>query len=252
LTKPWLRSNIGLPLEIMREENNCNQCRRPDEEAIMNNKLYLWLSLLVLLLTIVPVMTGCGLPAKSPATASAPGGVPQESITVHGHWTIEVINPDGTLANHREFENALMIGAQAGLTQILGRDYSVGGWDIALMNNSGTSPFIGSGGYSDFGAIVESSYPDSAPFIFKTLTISNNGIQNPAWLKLAGTATAQRDGSITSVVTGVTLLSPDQVPSGTYSSSGLGGSTGFTMSDINAVDMVAGQQIVVTVVISFS
>ena len=27
-------------------------------------------------------------------------------IKVHGHWIIEVLNPDGSLVNHREFENA--------------------------------------------------------------------------------------------------------------------------------------------------
>ena len=26
---------------------------------------------------------------------------------MHGHWTIDVRNPDGTLVTHREFENAL-------------------------------------------------------------------------------------------------------------------------------------------------
>lgn len=30
-----------------------------------------------------------------------------EGIKVHGHWTIEVRNSDGTLATHREFENSL-------------------------------------------------------------------------------------------------------------------------------------------------
>lgn len=30
-----------------------------------------------------------------------------EGIKVHGHWTIEVRDPDGRLAAHREFENSL-------------------------------------------------------------------------------------------------------------------------------------------------
>jgi hypothetical protein len=39
----------------------------------------------------------------------APKGQP-EGINVHGHWTIEVRNPDGKLVTHREFENALSPG----------------------------------------------------------------------------------------------------------------------------------------------
>jgi len=27
---------------------------------------------------------------------------------VHGHWTIDVREPDGTLVSHNEFENALV------------------------------------------------------------------------------------------------------------------------------------------------
>jgi hypothetical protein len=44
---------------------------------------------------------------KSPrAKQSAPEGQ-QEGITVHGHWTIDVKNPDGKLVKHVEFENSL-------------------------------------------------------------------------------------------------------------------------------------------------
>jgi hypothetical protein len=42
-------------------------------------------------------------PAAKPIT---PRGQ-SDGIKVHGHWTIEVRNPDGTLAKHSEFENSL-------------------------------------------------------------------------------------------------------------------------------------------------
>jgi hypothetical protein len=39
---------------------------------------------------------------------------PDEGIKVHGHWTIELRDPDGTIAGHHEFKNALVNqGAQA-------------------------------------------------------------------------------------------------------------------------------------------
>src|SRR5271168_3514589 len=44
-----------------------------------------------------PVRPAAKLPAKSP----------HEGITVHGHWTIDVKNPDGTVASHHEFENSI-------------------------------------------------------------------------------------------------------------------------------------------------
>jgi hypothetical protein len=40
-------------------------------------------------------------------SAAKPQGGPQEGIKVHGHWVIEVRNPDGTLSTRREFENGL-------------------------------------------------------------------------------------------------------------------------------------------------
>jgi hypothetical protein len=46
---------------------------------------------------------------SSQAKPSGPKGE-HEGVTVHGHWTIEVKNPDGKLVTHREFENALSPG----------------------------------------------------------------------------------------------------------------------------------------------
>jgi hypothetical protein len=43
---------------------------------------------------------------NSAAHATTPKGT-SEAVKVHGHWTIEVRNPDGTLVKHVEFENSL-------------------------------------------------------------------------------------------------------------------------------------------------
>ena len=43
---------------------------------------------------------------KSSAMPAAPKGQ-QEGITVHGHWVIEVKNPDGSVVRHVEVENSL-------------------------------------------------------------------------------------------------------------------------------------------------
>ena len=47
------------------------------------------------------------LPRESSVNALESQGGPQKGIKVYVHWTIEVRDPDGKLAAHREFENAL-------------------------------------------------------------------------------------------------------------------------------------------------
>jgi hypothetical protein len=56
-----------------------------------------------------------------------------EGITVHGHWTITVKNPDGSVASHNEFENALdsLQGATT-LTGLLGGTFVPAGLQIML------------------------------------------------------------------------------------------------------------------------
>jgi hypothetical protein len=65
--------------------------------------------------------------ATKPATAekAEPGGK-SEGIKVHGHWIIDVRNPDGTLATHREFENSLQISGATALVNFLARTRVVG------------------------------------------------------------------------------------------------------------------------------
>ena len=44
---------------------------------------------------------------NSVAEERVPNHGSHQGIKVHGHWTIEVRNPDGSVATHREFENSL-------------------------------------------------------------------------------------------------------------------------------------------------
>ena len=64
-----------------------------------------------------PSRTATAKPAAPAEKNSAPGAKgTHEGITVHGHWTIEVRNPNGTLARHVEFENSLDPGFQIPIT----------------------------------------------------------------------------------------------------------------------------------------
>jgi hypothetical protein len=58
-----------------------------------------------------PSVKAATAPAQAPAAPAAkPAKGQHEGITVHGHWVIEVRNPNGELVTHREFENALSPG----------------------------------------------------------------------------------------------------------------------------------------------
>jgi len=69
-------------------------------------------------------------PAEKNSTPGANGS--HEGITVHGHWTIDVKNPDGTVATHREFENALQPGAYGALGALIAGNSSSAGLVIGL------------------------------------------------------------------------------------------------------------------------
>jgi hypothetical protein len=76
--------------------------------------------------------------AGKPAVQSEPQrGGNHEGIKVHGHWTIEVRNPDGKLISHTEFENALIQpdGVVSLTNLFLG--YTVpGGYKVILANGT--------------------------------------------------------------------------------------------------------------------
>src|SRR5713226_7169875 len=70
------------------------------------------------------------------AKLERPGG-PQEGIKVHGHWVLEVRNPDGSLASRSEFENALVPTTGTNLlAALLTRGVSFGWFEIQIGDTS--------------------------------------------------------------------------------------------------------------------
>lgn len=64
-----------------------------------------------LLTVLVLVLSACG--------SSGTAGGPTEGIGVHGAWTIDIINADGTLDQHVEFENDLRASGAELLARLL-------------------------------------------------------------------------------------------------------------------------------------
>ncbi len=62
-----------------------------------------------------------------------------QGVTLHGHWVIDVKNPDGTLAQHRDFENALETDGQGFLVGLMSGYLVPGDYMIIIGAASGTS-----------------------------------------------------------------------------------------------------------------
>jgi len=87
--------------------------------------------------------------AKAPAAAqeeenaAATGKLGGDGIKIHGHWVLEVKNPDGKLVERREFNNSLVSGGTylSGdqlLAAILTGDLTPGGFGVTLITGSTT------------------------------------------------------------------------------------------------------------------
>lgn len=227
--------------------------------------------------------------AKAPATRAKSGGGNHEGITVHGHWVIEVKNPDGKVAARREFENTLQNTGADLLVGLLYGQFSAGFWDVRVSyasNNPGSgpcSPVIGcdiqmpgipagapiycTGGYQPpppLSAIPSAACSDNLNT--SIVPPSGGGVSNS--LQLSGSVVSTSGGTINAVSTELlpcassttsslpTLdpASPASCLSATLPSGATYAPVVFTSAvlspSINGIQ--AGQTISVTVAISFS
>ena len=245
------------------------------------------------LATAAPVQTLAVDAKPATSTSNAPGatkaGPPakgaQEGIKVHGHWTIEVRNPDGTVDKHLDFENGfctvsntrLSFGSgDVTLTALLFGVVVPGPWQITL--GSPVIPTFPAGGtpgpacgslantsnsfqinQSNATLLNSSCQISSLCFPVLTppaLTASNNG------LILAGQFTVPLGTSnttITAVETslGVCLISTNATPSTCIGqTTGMFPFSGTYLTGIGSVPaaptVTAGQTVAVSVQYSFN
>jgi hypothetical protein len=86
--------------------------------------------------------------AANRLASSVRGPAPGDAIQVHGHWIIDVRNPDGTLAAHHDFQNALLPSGQQVLSYLVSNASSIVTWDLRLR----ASQLDGSGPCAPNGA----------------------------------------------------------------------------------------------------
>lgn len=181
------------------------------------------------------------------------GSEASEGIAVHGRWTIEVRDPDGGLVERREFDNALTIAGAAALAKTIGGLRVPAEWRVTLsrLSTGGNSPC---GGAPAECIAVTSTMLLTGPNIFETLSVSvpNSG-PNADKLVLSGSVTALVDGVIDTVGSNILFCGPVRPPGTACGSGDLLGFSTITQASVSpAVSVVAGQQILVTVVITFS
>jgi len=171
----------------------------------------------------------------------------EEGIKIHGHWKIEILEPDGTLVSSYEFENAF-VGAPT-LMEFLKRDSTPGIWSVILQDTGMDPGACDLGGNPESCVVTESSNPNSGSNLFKNLTVTD-GLN----FVLAGSATASYSATVTEVWTHVGSCLGSVAPvSCTDAMTSLANGLPFTVVTLGTPQPVAvGQIIQVTVTITFS
>jgi hypothetical protein len=195
-----------------------------------------------------------------------------QNMKMHGHWTIDIKNPDGTLVQHHEFENSIQYDGQNYLVGLMSGYGAAGPWEIYFSNagattagspcNTGTYPYC---------AIVYSTTSQPGLFVCNGLYTCTTGLTiTPTFgvgptLTLAGSIAATQAGSIGFVGTGmnacggtagsngyptaISTITPAACYTSTTSSFG-GTATSTTLA--SPISVAQGQIIQVKVVLSFS
>ena len=212
---------------------------------------------------VIAVVFTTGLSGSSePDGGESAKALHGQGIQVHGHWTFDVTNPDGSHAWSYEFENALVGGNT--LANILGRSLTPGLWSINLDSASLNDPTPCGTGVRTFptatfgplncGIVETIAAGIEGTAVFKNLTLSRSENSDGSEIVLTGSMTASFDGSLEIARTRLTLCEPD-VPTTDCGSSRPGVATAvetITETRFNRIELVDGQTMLVTVRISFS
>lgn len=187
------------------------------------------LRLIGLLGLLALVVASCG---ATPPQASGPN----EGIQVHGDWTIDIYNVDGSHDEHIAFSNDLYPSGATALRDILARSLVPVNWAVWARGEptsgnpclAGTNPTV---------CVMEEATGD--------LQVSTDG----ASLVLDGAFTAERDGNVGFVSTHLGTCPPDscEFPNPLYFTG-----TPVANEDGVSVNVDEGQTVQVHVEISFT
>jgi hypothetical protein len=193
------------------------------------------------------VLAACG--GTSPEAAG-----PSEGIQVHGDWTIEVYNEDGSLDRSVAFKNAFQ--GETAMTTWLSHGSTVGPWSINMYSAVNEDwPCVNNDGVKSACNIMEQFDPPQTDTAHTTFTLSvttddrGGAIGADDSLVLGGAITASSTGEISIVQTTAAMCSIDDV----WPACSGGSTDTFTYKELDApIPVTEGQLIDVEVVISFT
>lgn len=197
---------------------------------------------------IALIATACG----SGVTETAGSDGANEGIQVHGHWTLDIYNEDGSLDESHEFENALTDQGARALVRLLADHATVHYWSVYFRASVDAQMPCSDGINNQTCTMYEpSAQLDESPYQSKNLSVSVDMTQNA--LVLSGSHTAVRDGLVETVGTNLTGTFVNTTATQTFTSKDV------TTLDQDQdgqpdgpIDVAEGQQVQVTVEISFS
>ena len=181
----------------------------------------------------------------------------KEGVKVHGHWIIEVKNPDGTRAQYREFDNHLLAEGGAALSAILGQRLVPSTWLIWFgdSNFSNPQPCMRSTFNTSCGISTPLAAQGTTPTEYHpTLTFSapTTG-PNAGKLVLSGNADSSYTGTsnLNYVITQMRFCPPTELVGTACFGPNL--TFNITQADLSpAIPLQSGQIVQITVIISFS
>jgi len=184
-----------------------------------------------------------------------PSGNPSDGISIHGDWTIDVYNANGTLANHRTFKNGLTSTAPLYIGQLFGHSVTPGTWRINLSNSAvlGTGPcgaFIGTPRSCTITEPTDASAGQVNVFDNLTVVVPGDGLPISP-LRLTGSATVSATASINEVGTFIRFCN-SSISTDQCAGEGNGILRSFASTEIDRIAVTPGQIIQVKVEYSFA
>jgi hypothetical protein len=220
----------------------------------MNTRSRWWVGAgVVVFAVVVTAAVGAFALHGSRTAAAGPTRAGAQGIHVSGKWSIVVRRPDGTVVSRQRFENALLLGGQGLLADFLSRTKTVGRWEITL-----TRPAVAGVPQPTICNVrcelveVSDPYTFGGVDIFHVLNVTEGTGFDLGKVILKGSFTATQTGEIHTVQTRLSDCPATTAPSPACGNTG--SSSAFTHKDISATPLAAsaGQQVDVTVTISFS
>ena len=192
----------------------------------------------------------------SPGQAATEPANPH-AIDVSGRWVIEVSDVGGDVVERREFDNHLEAGGARLLAALLRGDMVGGAWNIQLWSEGDNAQLCHISSANDTPTVCNLHTPSFTPMPggTATLDVEYGTVAFDGALVLDGAFVADRDGVVSRVVTQSfgcdASVSLADCKDDLARSSRSGSAADFTETSIAPLDVQAGQEVAVTVVISF-